>query len=146
LARGRKVSIAEDYLVFLHEQLAENQAKLREILHDSGSEVVFNMSADGLVRTVEKDFQFRPIDGIVSRMKEWGMTVTLKREAGSMELELRCPYAETVHPQLTSKKPVCPLGEYALGALRLVDREVRLEDNSLLSDGARFRFRTSNEE
>jgi hypothetical protein len=51
----KMVEISEDYLVFLHDELAENQARLRDVLGESGAKAVFSWSADRLVSTVKID-------------------------------------------------------------------------------------------
>jgi hypothetical protein len=138
MARRRRVLIDEEYLAFLHDQLAENQAKLKEILHNSGAETIYGASADRLVQTVVKDFTFHPIDGVLEKFESWGLKVSKKNRGGSVEVQLECPYAETVHPRLSSKEPVCPLNEYVLGALRLEYDGATMKHNSLLKGGAKF--------
>lgn len=138
----RKVSVDEDYLVFLHDQLASNQSKLKEIL-GSGAEVILLASADNLVNTLDPESTLYSVDGMVEKLKSWGMNVDMKRSGGSVEVELKCPYAETVHPRMASKEPMCPLNAYVLGAVRLEDKGALLQQNALLKDGARFVIRTS---
>ena len=136
---SRKVSVSEGYLAFLHDELSENQARLRELLGDSQSRAIFSFAADRLVKTVEAGkYGFSPIEGITQKMKEWGMTVSQKDKGAVVEVEIGCPYAETVHPQLTSKEPRCPLGEYVLGAVRLEDSKSQLLHNALTEKGVRF--------
>ena len=140
---AKKVLIDEDYLVFLHDQLAENQATLKEILGESGANTLLNLSSNRLVSTVGGGLTFHPIDGMVNRLKGWGMQVERKESLGSIELVAKCPYAEKVHPRLKAKSPKCPLGEYILGALRLEFKGASLMTNDLLDDGVRLVVQTS---
>ena len=140
---AKKVLIDEDYLVFLHDQLAENQATLREILGESGANTLLNLSSNRVASTVDGGLTFHPIDGMVNRLKGWGMRVKKKESQGSIELVVKCPYAERVHPRLKAKNPKCPLGEYILGALRLEFKGASLVTNDLLEDGARLVVKVS---
>ena len=143
---SRKVKIDTGYLVFLHDQLAINQARMKEIFGPSGSEMILNSSSDKLMQAVGKEFPFHPLDGLVSTMKEWGMKVMKEEKDGRVDVSIECPYAEAVHPKLSSDSPVCPLSEYTLGALRMENKAAALETNKLLPGGAHFRFRVSDTE
>jgi hypothetical protein len=135
----RTVLVSEDYLAFLHEELSENQARLGEILGESQAEAIFNWCADKLVRTTKKEtHSFHPIDAVVQRLSSWGMEVRLKEMEGKTEIEVQCPYAEHIHPQMSSATPKCPLGEYVLGAVRLEDEKSLLLSNHLTPHGVRF--------
>ena len=142
----RMVSISEDYLAFLHDELAENQVRLREILGDSQAQAVFCWSADRLVSTVEAGrHAYDPMEGVLQKLTSWGMEVVWSERGSISELELKCPYAERVHPKLSSKEPKCPLGEYILGAVRLEDSKSHLLQNDLNKEGVRFRIQRSQE-
>lgn len=133
------VQISEDYLAFLHDELAENQARLREALGDSAADALFDWCADKLVRTTEKDkYSFHPIDAVVKRLSGWGMQVRVKEAQGTTEIEVQCPHAARVHPRLSSSSQRCPLGEYFLGAIRLEDEKSQLASNHLTPQGVRF--------
>ena len=135
------MAISEDYLVFLHDQLAVNQAKLKELL-GPGAQAIDVLSADSLTRTVGGTPKGHPVDGAVETIRGWGMDVSLERKGAFVEVALKCPYAEVVHPKMTAKEPVCPLNEYVLGAVRLEDAQAQLEHNTLTKDGAKFVIRT----
>jgi hypothetical protein len=129
----------EDYLAFLHDALSENQVRLREILGESQAKAVFNWSADRLVNTLRASkYSSSPVDGVVRKLTCWGMTVSRKERGNLTELEVKCPYAERMHPRMASREPVCPLGEYILGAVRLEDSKSQLIHNSLTKEGVRF--------
>jgi hypothetical protein len=139
---GQKtVAISEDYLVFLHDQLAVNQAKLKELL-DAGAQTIDVLSADSLTKTIGRGPGVHPIDGVVEKIRGWGMDVSIERKGVVVEVGLKCPYAEVVHPKMSAKEPVCPLNEYVLGAVRMEDRGALLEHNVLTKDGARFVIKT----
>jgi hypothetical protein len=140
----KTVSVSKDYLAFLHDELAENQIRLREILGESQAQVVFCWSADRLVSTVEAGrYAFDPMEGIIRKLAGWGMEVSRKDKGSISELEVKCPYAERVHPRLNSKVPKCPLGEYILGAIRLEESKSHLLQNDLTKDGVKFRIQRS---
>ena len=139
--KPKMVSISEEYLAFLHDELAENQIRLREILGDSQAQAVFCWSADRLVSTVEAGrYTFDPMEGILQKLAGWGMQVTRKEKGTVAELEIKCPYATTVHRRLSTKEPKCPLGEYILGAIRLEESKSHLLSNDLTTEGVRFRI------
>jgi hypothetical protein len=142
--KHKMVSISDDYLAFLHDELAENQIRLREILGDSQAQAVFCFSADRLISTVEAGrYSFDPLEGILQKLAGWGMTVSRKDRGNITELEVKCPHAGSVHPRLSSKEPKCPLGEYILGAVRLENPKSILLQNDLTGDGVRFRIAKS---
>lgn len=133
------VSVSEDYLAFLHDELSENQARLRETLADSAANAMFDWCADKLVRTTDKGrHSFHPIDAVVQRLSGWGMQVRVNRVQGTTRVEVQCPYAERIHPRMSSSSPGCPLGEYVLGAVRLEEGKSQLVSNRLGSQGAKF--------
>jgi hypothetical protein len=139
--------INEDFLAFLHDELSENQARLREILGESRASAVFGWCAERLVGTVGTGrYGHDPIEGIVKRLNGWGMTVSQRARRGAIELEIKCPYAEHVHSRLFSRVPRCPLGEYIIGAVRLEDSKSRLVHNALTEEGARLTISQSGEE
>lgn len=138
----RMVSISEDYLVFLHDQLAENQFKLKEALGDSPANALFCWSADKLVSTVEGNkYAFDPLEGVLQKIRGWGMQVTKRDDGEVSRLEVKCPYAETVHPRLSTEHPKCPLGEYILGAVRLAGPKSVMVSNDLTGAGVKFQIK-----
>lgn len=141
----KTISINEDFLAFLHDELSENQVGLREILGESQAKAVFSWSADRLVAAVKAGkYAFSPVEGVARKLTRWGMETSWREKGSLVEIEVKCPYAERVHSRLTSKQPVCPLGEYLLGALRLDDPKSQLVRNALTSEGARFAFERVN--
>ena len=139
MTETKMVSISADYLAFLHDELSENQARIREILGDNQARAIFSWCADRLVTTVEAGrYSFSPVEGIVQKLKSWGITVSRKDRGRAIELEFKCPYAEHVHPRLHSREPRCPIGEYALGAVRLEDSKAQLIHNGLTKDGVKL--------
>jgi hypothetical protein len=140
VARTQKmVSVSEDYLAFLHDELAENQARLRETLGAGAADAMFDWCADKLITTAEKGkYSFHPIDSVVQRLSSWGMQVKVTDMEGKAEIEVQCPYADRIHPRLSSSTPKCPLGEYALGAIRLEEGKSQLVSNHLTTKGVMF--------
>jgi len=137
------VSVSEDYLAFLHDELAENQARLRETLGAGAADAMFDWCADKLVRTTEKGkYSFHPIDSVIQRASGWGMHVKVKEMEGKTEIEVQCPYAERIHLKLSSSSPRCPLGEYILGAVRLEEPKSQLVANHLTPQGVKFTIQT----
>jgi len=135
------VSVSEDYLAFLHDELAENQVRLREILGDTQAQAMFCWSADRLVSTVEAGrYAFDPMEGVLQKLASWGMEASRKDVGAISELEVKCPYAERIHPKISSKEPKCPLGEYILGAVRLEASKSRILRNDLTKDGVKFKI------
>lgn len=133
------VTVSEDFLAFLHDELAENQARLRETLGASAADAMFDWCADKLIRTAEKGkYSFHPLDSVVQRLSRWGMQVKVKETQGTIEVEARCPYAERVHHRLSSSSPKCPIGEYVLGAIRLESGKSQLVSNHLTPQGVKF--------
>jgi hypothetical protein len=105
---------------------------------------MFCWSADRLVSTVETGmYSFDPMEGVIQKLKGWGMEVTRTNKGTVSELEVKCPYAERVHPRMSSKEPKCPLGEYILGAMRLEEPKSHLLQNELKKDGVKFRIQGS---
>jgi hypothetical protein len=143
VSKRKDVTVPLDYFVFLHDQLAANEAELKEILGDPGKKVIFDRSSERLARGTERPLSAHPIDGAIERIEGWGVKVTRNKDAGSVRVHVDCPYAEVVHPLRSKEHPVCPLGEYLLGALRLEDKNAQLVRNSLLADGAEFEITTS---
>jgi hypothetical protein len=142
--KQKMVSISEDYLAFLHDELAENQARLKEMIGDSQAQAVFCYSADRLISTVKPGrYAKDPLEGMVRKLKSWGMEVSRKDKGKTSDIDVKCPYAETVHPKLSTSQPKCPLGEYILGAVRLEDPKALLVRNDLNGDGVRFRVAKS---
>jgi hypothetical protein len=140
-ASPRTVPVNVEYLAFLHDQLAENQMRLRELLGESQARAIFCISADKLVSAIGSGrYKTDPMEGILARLSEWGFHVTRKEKGDVAELEIKCPLAETVHPRLTTSSPKCPLGEYVLGAIRLEDSKSQLLTNDLLSDGVKLKL------
>ena len=136
------VSVSADYLAFLHDELAENQVRLRETLGVGAADAMFDWCADRLVRTAERGkYSFRPIDSVVQRLSGWGMQVKVGRTEEATQIEIRCPYAERIHSRLSSSSPRCPLGEYILGAIRLEDEKSQLVSNHMTPMGVRFGVR-----
>lgn len=142
LEGDKLLSVSEDFVAFLHDQLAENQARLRETLGEGASTALLDWCADRLVRTTEKGrYSSHPIDAVVRRVSGWGMQVKVKESRGETEIDVQCPYADRVHPQMSSSSPKCPLGEYFLGAVRLEDEKSQLASNHLTSQGVEFTIR-----
>ena len=140
----KMVSVSEDYLVFLHDELAENQSRLREILGDSQASAILSWSADRLVTTVEAGrHSFSPIESVLEKLTGWGFTASQRDRGKFIEVEVKCPYAERIHPKLVSKEPRCPLGEYILGAVRLDESKSQLVHNSLTEDGVKLTIQRS---
>jgi hypothetical protein len=131
-------------LAFLHDQLAVNQEKLRDIL-GSGAEVISKYSADSLVGTVDKESPQNRADTLAKTLRKWGMEVSHTQSSNGVQFVISCPYAEYVHPRLSARDPVCPLSEYVLGEVRLSDRGATLESNALTEKGSRFAIRLSPE-
>jgi hypothetical protein len=141
---AKMISISEDYLAFLHDELAENQIRLREILGDSQAQAMFCWSADRLISTAESGrYATDPLEGVIKRLAGWGMEVSRKDKGTTIELAVKCPYAEKVHPRISSKEPKCPLGEYVLGAVRLEESKSHLLRNDLAEDGVIFKIQRS---
>lgn len=135
----KTVSVSEDYLAFLHDVFSENQVRLREILGESQAEAVFSWSADRLIHTAGVGkYELSPIEGVVQKLTDWGMTVSWKEKGDLTELEVKCPYAASAHPRISSSAPKCPLGEYILGAVRLEDSKSLLVHNGLTEEGVSF--------
>ena len=131
----KMVSISEDYLAFLHDELSENQARLKQILGESQSKAIFSWNADSLIRTIPAGKNSSSIDALVQKLKDWGMSVTYREKGRAIEFEIGCPFADNIHPLLASKEPRCPLGEYILGAIRLEEPRSQLAHNSLSKEG-----------
>jgi hypothetical protein len=137
----KTISINEDYLAFLHDELAENQIRLREILGESQAQAVFCWSADRLVLTAKvAKYNIDFMEGILQKLVGWGMEVSRKDMGSISKLEVKCPYAERVHPRMSSKEPKCPLGEYILGAVRLEESKSHLLRNDLTKSGVKFKI------
>jgi hypothetical protein len=137
--QGKKVEISEDYLVFLHDELANNQKRLKELLGESQAKTIFALSADKLVTSVGPGrYATDPLEGIVQKLSSWGMEVSLNPKGNTTEIDIKCPYAESVHPRMSSEEPFCPLGEYILGAVRLEDSKSQLLHNKLTKDGVQL--------
>jgi len=137
----KTVPVNVEYLAFLHDQLAENQQRLRELLGESQARAIFCISADRLVSTIGTGrYKADPMEGILAKLSEWGFGVSRKDKGDVAELEIKCPLAGTVHPRLTTRSPKCPLAEYVLGAIRLEDNRSQLLTNDLRSDGVRLKF------
>jgi hypothetical protein len=135
-----EVSISLAYVAFLHDQLAVNQSKLREIL-GSGANVISGYSSDQLAKTLTRESPFRRADRITKMVKNWGMDISQTRKGNAIQFVVSCPYASYVHPRMTSDEPICPLGEYVLGEVRQTDRGAALENNALVENGSRFSIR-----
>ena len=134
--QGKKVEISEEYLAFLHDELASNQKRVKELLGDSQSKAIFALSADKLITTVGSGrYATDPLEAIAQRLGSWGMQLDVKAKGKTTEINIKCPYAESVHPRLTSEEPFCPLGEYILGAVRLEDSKSQMLHNRLTKDG-----------
>ena len=139
--KAKTVSVSEDYLAFLHDELSENRVRLREILGESQANALFCWSADRLVTTLGSSRNaLSPVEGIAQTLKSWGMQVEVKSKGNTVDISMKCPYAETVHPRLSSKEPKCPLAEYLLGAVRLEDSKSQLLRNDLTKDGVQLKF------
>jgi hypothetical protein len=140
--KKKTVTVSEDYLVFLHDELSENIVRLREILGDSQAQAVFSWSADRLVATVGGGKNpINPLDGIIEKLRSWGMEAEVRSKGDTIEVVMKCPYAEVVHPRLSSKEPKCPLGEYVLGAVRLEDEKSLMLRNDLTTGGVKLRIK-----
>jgi hypothetical protein len=138
------VLVSEDYLAFLHDQLAENQARLRELLGESQAQAIFCISADRLISTVGVGrYEIDSLDGILQKLSGWGMDVKRKDRGDVTELEIKCPYAERVHPRIKSQQPKCPLSEYVFGAVRLENAKSQMLRNELTHDGVTLKIRKS---
>jgi hypothetical protein len=138
-AQANRVEVSEDYLVFLHDELAENQKMLKELLGESQSRAIFSLSADRLITTVGSGrYASDPLEGIVKKLTSWGMQVAVKTKGTTTEVEIKCPYAERVHPRLSSEEPTCPLEEYILGAVRLEDSKSQILHHKLTNDGVKL--------
>ena len=134
--QGKKVEISEEYLAFLHDELASNQKRVKELLGDSQAKTIFALSADKLINTVGSGrYTTDPLEAVVQKLSSWGMQLEVKTRGKATEIEIKCPYAESVHPRLTAEEPFCPLGEYILGAVRLEDSKSQLLHNRLTRDG-----------
>jgi hypothetical protein len=137
----KTISVNEDYLAFLHDELAENQIRLREILGESQAQAVFCWSSDRFVLAAEvARYNFDFMEGIVQKLAGWGMEVSRKDIGSISKLEVKCPYAERVHSRMSSKEPKCPLGEYVLGAVRLEESKSHLLRNDLTKYGVKFKI------
>ena len=133
------ISVSDDYLAFLHDEISDNQARLREILGESQARAVFSWCADRLVRTAKAGrYVTSPIEGVVQKLTIWGMAVSWREEGDLTKVETKCPYSRRTHARLSSRESVCPVGEYLLGAVRLEDPKSQLVHNSLTEDGVRF--------
>ena len=142
--KPKMVLVSEDYLAFLHDQMAENQARLRELLGESQAQAIFCISADRLVSTVGVGrYEMDSLDGILRKLSGWGMDVRRKDRGDTIDLEVKCPYAEKVHPRLKSRQSKCPLSEYVLGAVRLENPKSLMVGNDLRQDGVTIRVRRS---
>lgn len=142
--KPKMVLVSEDYLAFLHDQMAENQARLRELLGESQAQAIFCISADRLISTVGVErYETDSLDGILHKLSEWGMEVKRKNRGDVIDLEVKCPYAERVHPRLKSSQSKCPLSEYVLGAVRLENAKSQMVGNDLKQDGVSLRIRRS---
>lgn len=142
--KPRMITISEEYLAFLHDEISENYLRLREILGESQASAIMSWSADRLVSTVGGERRVpSPIEGVIKKLEGWGLKVSQKDRGKFVELEVQCPYAEHIHPKMTSERPICPLGEFVLGAVRLDDSKSQLAHNELLSDGVKLTIQKS---
>jgi len=141
---AKMVTVSEDYLAFLHDELSENQSRLRQILGESQSKAIFSWNSDGLIRAIPPGRDsYSSVDAVVQKLKGWGMNVTYRQKGRAVEFEIDCPHAHQVHPLLTSKEPRCPLGEYILGAVRLEEPKSQLLHNSITEAGVKLTFEKS---
>lgn len=135
-ASKKLVEMPLDYVVFLHDQLAANSAALNKVFNESGAQVISQLGADRLVRSTQSPFAMSPLDAAVDRVEGWGMKVTRSRTGGRLRLKVSCPYAKQVHALRSDEHPICPLGEYFLGAYRIEERKALIADNSIDDEGA----------
>jgi hypothetical protein len=138
--KDETVSISLAYLAFLHDELAVNKAKLKEIL-GPGAEVISKSSADSLARTEDSKSTHARADKLANKLREWGMDVSQERKGDMVQFVVGCPYAAYVHPRITAEDPVCPLSEYVLGEVRQLDAGAALVSNALTGSGSRFLIR-----
>lgn len=138
-AEPKMVNVSEEYLTFLHDEISENHSRLRELLGESQAAAIMSWSADKLLTTVGgKGSSVSPLEGIIRKLQGWGLGVEQKDRGRYTELEVKCPYAESIHPKMASENPICPLGELVLGAVRLDDTKSQIAHNDLLKDGVRL--------
>jgi len=139
---AKMILVPEGYLAFLHDELSENRARLKELLGESQADAVLSWCADRFVRTERLGrYSSSPAEGLVQKLSSFGIAATWRENGDVVTFEVRCPFARRVHPLTSSREPRCPLGEYVLGAVRLEDPKAQLVHNDLTGDGARFTLR-----
>lgn len=132
------VEINIQYLTFVHDMLAESMAKLEQVFGGSAITVLRGTGADQVEQTLSKKGVVEPgLAGAVKAIRSWGMSVTTRKDGESLEVEVECPYARTVHPRLASDSPRCPMGALILGAARTEIPGAGLK-NDLTDTGAVF--------
>jgi len=71
-------------------------------------------------------------------LQSWGVESQFARVGQDIVCDLKCPYAHEIHPLLTAEHPVCPLAFMVLGVARITDKNLRLREDGLTEDGAKF--------
>jgi hypothetical protein len=128
--------------VFLHDFLRLNLAKAKELLGESPSSMIYDYSADSVMKALSKTGRApADIDSAMEFLRGWGFRPSTKEDASSVKVEWDCPIAAAVHPRLSPSEVGCLLGELVLGTVRQAHPMAQLESNQLKSSGAAVRIR-----
>jgi len=139
---AEQVTVDLDYLVFLHDFLRLNLAKSKELLGESPSSMIYDYSADSVLKALGQAGRApTDIDSVVAMLHGWGFQPSMKEDATSVKIDWYCPIAAAVHPRLSPSEVGCPLGELVLGTIRQAHPTAQLESNQLTSSGAAIRIR-----
>ena len=124
-----RVEINTAYLVYLHDMLAESVQKVEQMFGGSANQVLVRAESEQVARAlVEKGVIEPSLGGAIQALRRWGMRVSPKWQDHTLELEVVCPYAKTVHPKLSTENPVCPLGVVIGGAARKEDSKAIVKE------------------
>jgi len=102
-----------------------------EFMMDTAAQVVKTLLGDSS----------NPIDEIRNIIEKYGYHIHEVHEDDHYSWSIKCPFAQRVHPKLSSTDAICPMSLLILGAVRLQQRNSTMLERSLDSDGSQFMIR-----
>jgi hypothetical protein len=126
------------YIGFLHDIIAEYHERLAGATSPQVAREFLASIADKEIRHLGLDNDPTPKNTIKNIVESMGMKYQTFRVGDQMVSKLECPYAEVVHPRISTTNPICPIALLTLAAERVTNKRIIMTNNHLTREGAEY--------
>lgn len=125
------------YHMLTHTLITTFHRRLMDVTTKRFADEFMMNTAAQVVKTVIGDSS-KPIEAIREIIEEYGYHINEVHEDDHSSWSIKCPFAQKVHPNLSSTDAICPMSLLILGAVRLQQQNSIMMERSLDPDGSQF--------